>query len=247
MLESPALLSDFVQDYSIYSNFFNWTMTYRRDSDVFVPYGLYMPLPQPTDPEHILRRVKALPKRKLVAWVSSHCKTVSKREEYVRQLQKHLPVDVFGKCGEKNCPGNQIDNGECESLLERDYMFYLSFENANCTDYVTEKFFMALRMDIVPVVFGGANYSASAPPHSFIDANDFASPLELARELQRLSVAEEEYLNYFLWKANFRVEVAKAGLQRLGCRLCKALNQPRPSNIYHDLTAWWRVAGNCKM
>ena len=64
---------------------------------MFAPYGIFMPSPQLTDPEDVLSRVKALPKTKLVALVSSHCKTVSKREDYVSELQKHLPVDVFGK------------------------------------------------------------------------------------------------------------------------------------------------------
>ena len=214
---------------------------------MFAPYGIFMPSPQPTDPENVLSRVKALPKTKPVAWVSSHCETVSKREDYVSELQKHLLVDVFGKCGEKSCPGHRLNNGECQKLLEREYFFYLSFENSECIDYVTEKFFMALRMDIVPVVLGGANYSAIAPPNSFINANDFSSPLELARELQRLSVTEEEYLEYFRWKSEYRVESQEDRVQRMGCSLCKALNEPRPLNSYHNLAAWWRGGGKCKM
>ena len=153
----------------------------------------------------------------------------------------------IGKCGEKSCPGNRINNGECQTLLERDYFFYLSFENSDCIDYVTEKFFMALRMDIVPVVLGGANYSAIAPPKSFINANDFSSPLELAQELQRLSVTEEEYLEYFRWKSDYWVEKQADRIRRMGCSLCKALNEPRPLNSYHNLAAWWRGGGKCKM
>ena len=36
-------------------------------------------------------------------------------------------------------------------------------------------------------------------------------------------------------------------MQRLGCNLCSALNEPRPTNSYHDLAAWWRRGGSCKM
>ena len=56
------------------------------------------------------------------------------------------------------------------------YRFYLSFENAICRDYVTEKIFNALRLNTIPVVLGGADYSALLPPHSFIDARDHQGP-----------------------------------------------------------------------
>jgi hypothetical protein len=30
---------------------------------------------------------------------------------------------------------------ECLEMLDKDYKFYLAFENANCKDYITETFF----------------------------------------------------------------------------------------------------------
>ena len=69
------------------------------------------------------------------------------------------------------------------------FYFYLAFENSICNDYVTEKFFRGLQVTIgnldnigpkqncqapvVPIVLGGANYSALAPNHSFIHVDDF--------------------------------------------------------------------------
>ena len=32
---------------------------------------------------------------------------------------------------------------------------YLSFENALCRDYITEKFYLALRAGTLPIVYGG--------------------------------------------------------------------------------------------
>ena len=69
-----------------------------------------------------------------------------------------------------------INSGECKSLLERDYMFYLAFENSNCKDYATEKFYSSLDMAIVPIVMGGANYTKLLPPNSFINAAEYISP-----------------------------------------------------------------------
>ena len=63
-------------------------------------------------------------------------------------------------------------------------MFYLSFENSLCEDYVTEKLWAWLRRDIVPVVMGQANYSAIVPPHSVINALDFSEPRDLANYLK---------------------------------------------------------------
>ena len=60
-------------------------------------------------------------------------------------------------------------------MLERDYKFYLSFENSLCRDYVTEKFYNALQFTTVPIVYGSANYSTVAPRKSYIDVRDFSS------------------------------------------------------------------------
>ena len=63
-----------------------------------------------------------------------------------------------------------------DEMLERDYKFYLSFENSICPDYVTEKFYNPLLFSTVPVVYGGADYEAvGAPPNSYIDVRNFKS------------------------------------------------------------------------
>ena len=62
-------------------------------------------------------------------------------------------------------------------MVEKEYMFYLSFENSLCKDYITEKFYDAMNHSIVPITLGGAlngahndyEEAAGAPAHSFID------------------------------------------------------------------------------
>jgi hypothetical protein len=42
LLESPLMAA--FDRYSTFINFFNWTMTYRPDSDIFAPYGSITPV-----------------------------------------------------------------------------------------------------------------------------------------------------------------------------------------------------------
>jgi alpha-1,3-fucosyltransferase len=89
-------------------------------------------------------------------------------------------------------------------MTERDYYFYLSFENSICVDYVTEKFFNVMTKNIVPVVLGGTDYqnSVGAPPHSLINAyKDYKNPADLARYLQSLIDDPEKYAEYFWCQA----------------------------------------------
>ena len=48
-------------------------------------------------------------------------------------------------------------------------------------------FHRSLLFPVIPIVMGGANYKAIAPPKSYIDVNDFDSPKQLAQFLIKLS------------------------------------------------------------
>ena len=71
---------------------FNWTMTYRPDSDITMYYG---EIEEREDifPKNHLSIAKS--KTKSVAWLVSHCDTASKREQYVAELAKHIPVNIW--------------------------------------------------------------------------------------------------------------------------------------------------------
>ena len=44
-----------------------------------------------------------------------------------------------------------------------------------CQDYVSEKFWKILPLNVIPIVLNGANMKKIAPYHSYIDVADFNS------------------------------------------------------------------------
>ncbi len=237
--EAPPSL----EDYNIkhLKDYFNWTMSYRRDSDVPLLYGRVVPksvISKPTRPVN---------KRQLLTAMISHCDTHGRREEYVRELKEYLKLDVYGNCDSLNAKSMRICNRdevvssapECYRRLETKYKFYLSFENAICPDYVTEKFFNILQSDMIPIVYGGADYSSIAPQKSYIDARNF-TPKELAAYLLKLDSNDTLYNEFFKWK---EIYTAEAGVQSMArhafCELCRKLHQELEFKTYPDLSYQW--------
>ncbi|XP_018013214.1 alpha-(1,3)-fucosyltransferase C-like [Hyalella azteca] len=172
---------------------FNYTMTYRRDSDIFNPYGVFRPLATP----RLLLSTKdySRGKNKQAVWFVSNCEARSGRDMLGEELNYYISVDVYGRCGSMSC-SRSIQN-ECYRRAAETYKFYLSFENSLCDDYITEKFFLTARYDILPVVFGLGAYEVVAPPHSFINAFDFPSIRHLADYLIYLDKNNTAYNEYF--------------------------------------------------
>ncbi len=116
----------------------NWTATYQTDSTIVAPYEKYVPF----DP-NILHKPQtknyAFGKTKMVAWFVSHCSTPNNRLQFAKSLGDHIQVDIYGTCGQFKCPKKR--SSTCNDMLNKDYKFYLAFENSNCHDYITEKFY----------------------------------------------------------------------------------------------------------
>ena len=207
---------------SNFTDFFNATMTYRTDSDFYWPYGFVEKFPHApkTDKEMALARRSvtrnyAEGKSKLAVWLVSHCNTDSRREYYVHILQKYSQIDIFGKCGKKFCPWTAAS--ECYARIEIDYKFYLSFENSLCRDYITEKMYNILDLDMVPIVYGAADYAELFPPHSYIDALKY-SPQELSKYLDLLDKNDTLYSEYFWWKPYYKWELSKFIISSIGMK-----------------------------
>lgn len=219
-LEPPTMTSKLTLP--ILDRMFNLTSTYASYSDLPMPYGTHCKYAEKGNAWKNETRLELLTKtgRKtsLVAWFSSNCHTKSRREKYVDELRKHIDVDVYGKCGELNCSRG---GDSCYKMLDVKYKFYLSFENSFCSDYVTEKFFRILPIDVVPVVLGAADYKAYAPEETFIDVRNFRSPKDLAKYLRLLDSRPDLYANYLLRK---RLLVCEKRIQPL-CVICSFLHR----------------------
>eukprot|EP00091_Calanus_sinicus_P007225 TRINITY_DN18169_c0_g1_i1.p1 TRINITY_DN18169_c0_g1~~TRINITY_DN18169_c0_g1_i1.p1 ORF type:complete len:160 (-),score=34.31 TRINITY_DN18169_c0_g1_i1:310-789(-) len=132
-------------------------------------------------------------------------------------------------------------------MLDTDYKFYLAFENSNCKDYITEKFYVnGLKHDILPIVMGARkeDYEKRSPHKSFIHVDDFAGPADLAEYLKKLDKDDDLYNSYFKWKGTGEMINTK-----FFCRMCALLHDPkeRPqeNRFYKNINEWWRGKGTC--
>jgi len=236
------------------NGFFNWTMTYRKDSDFYRPYGRIIqtaahPVGEELEEyiEQFGRRHRSLAagKTKQAAWFVSHCATQARREMYVKKIQRHMQVDVYGKCGKLKC--SRSNETGCYSTLEEQYKFYLSFENSVCADYVTEKYFNILKYNVIPVVYSGANMSDIAPPHSYISTLEYPTVAALTKYLQKVDQDDELYASYFWWKDFYQVRNSREDMAQSMCELCSALHNPAmPRKQYNDLHHWWVSQSHCR-
>lgn len=183
---------------------YHYSMTYHSQSDVPIPYGRYR---KGVGEESA--RNWAEGKKGLVAWVEDNCdRTFWPRIEYVRELDKHISVDMYGKCGNKACASTH-----CKEEL-KGYKFYLSLEEAACDEFITLNFWQrALSSGAVPVVYGGKKYAYTkvAPPDSFIHIADFESPAALATYLHKLSASDLEYNKFQHWRTLGSVQLSGPG------------------------------------
>ena len=135
-----------------------------------------------------------------IAWFVSNCG--ADRSYYVAELMKYIPVDIYGAAhclgSSLTLPGRNDENKEPENdLLKRSYFFYLSLENHNCRDYVTEKLGRPLHNRVVPIADGPTDYGPFLPTtRSALRPDDYTSPAELAAHIGYLLHHLDEYALY---------------------------------------------------
>ncbi|CAG7837240.1 unnamed protein product [Allacma fusca] len=213
---------DFDSNFDETDSIYNWTASYRLDSDIYWPYGYFYTLPN--NPENssgetnaaisTITPLKTKQKKLIASMITSKCTTKSFREGIISELQTYIEVDIYGACGSHKCPHTLEDRDPCLKHIGDQYKFYLAFENALCEDYITDEFFAAFEHGMVPVTYGLGDYTQVAPHHSYINMLDFPSLKHLAKYLVHLSTNGEEYRK--LWELDRR---------RTSRKVCKSFRQ----------------------
>ncbi|XP_053378001.1 glycoprotein 3-alpha-L-fucosyltransferase A-like [Mercenaria mercenaria] len=217
---------------------FNWTMTYDRDNtDIFLPYGEILKR------KHEERRdfkSLALNRNKTLLMITSHCKTHSKRQEYVDQLKRYIDVDILGRCGKKwDCGIHFTHDENCFQILNTTYKFYLAFENALCHQYITEKFYDNFNYDLIMLTRGGSKRETKTlfPKGTYLATEDFKSIKDLGTYLKNLSV--DEYAEMLKRKSQFYSPGYLHVYKRALCDICERMNfKDRYSKTIKNIQEW---------
>uniref|UniRef100_A0A2A4JCX4 Fucosyltransferase n=1 Tax=Heliothis virescens TaxID=7102 RepID=A0A2A4JCX4_HELVI len=240
---------------------FNWSMTYRSDADIPVPYGRTVALDRPVLQEYILRQLAAMVpnwgrkrRDRPVALLMSNC-GVPARNEFVTELKKYIQVDVYGRCSDNeayrmSCPGHF--KADCDPVAS--YLFYLVLENTSCFQYLTEKgFYHAYEKGAIPVIFGPSleDVESLLPPHSYLFVDSQTSIKSIAHSIKAITENDALILSMHMWRNHFKVvnEHGYFGTRSYHlCRLCEALNYNDESEKVYDkelLDAFLDPSANC--
>lgn len=246
---------------------FNWTATYRSDSDIVAPYSKFVPFDHRLQDYLLLssnesnlgskqiinqnylkasdtHKTLIKGKQNKVVWFASNCNSQNNRLEYARELSKYIQVDIYGKCGNFTC--NKWNQTLCLQMINKNYKFYLAFENSNSREYITEKLYRNafgyndLDHLMLPIVLGAPrqDYEKLVPPKSFIHVDDFESAQDLANYLMLLDSDDALYYSYFRWKTMGRFIDTK-----FMCRVCAMLHVTNIRGLtrsYPDIKKWWQ-------
>ncbi|OWF49146.1 alpha-(1,3)-fucosyltransferase C-like [Mizuhopecten yessoensis] len=227
-------------DFKHWKRLFNWTYTYRRDSDIIEPFAKLHFREIELDIDNYMNSIPLLWQNKSrdAAWFVSRCQVQSNRGIFAKMLSKLVHVDIFGKCGNLKCPSTEWR--DCNIMLNKLYKYYLSFENALCVDYVTEKVFNQFvdMSYVLPVIRGRTNLSMYLPPGSYINTNDFKSSSDLASFMTSLVANRTAVDQYFSWWRTFYF--TRSGTSGI-CEICRRLHRARDyRRLYDDVESWYK-------
>lgn len=149
--ESPS----HTPDLKSFKRFFNWTMTYRFQSDIIASYyfghayvhkssAYYQLMKEENVRKNLQLQLNTMDyqlsdelfankRMGTAAALISNCGGGSRRLRLLILLRRYIDVKVYGKCGVK-CPADV----DCREFIAKNYYFFFSFENNLCQDYTSQ-------------------------------------------------------------------------------------------------------------
>ncbi|KAL7644244.1 UNVERIFIED_CONTAM: hypothetical protein RMT77_005070 [Armadillidium vulgare] len=237
----------------MYKNFFNLTMSYDYSSDVISPFGQFITKKRLKDQNPFLVDVNGqvfdisseefLNRQKLLVVFLSDCDDEHKHQNFISELNIYLEFDVFHvKCSSKEGKFISMRDyfyGNYSALLNNtigDYYFALTLEDALCSDYATEQFYVPLHYGAVPVVLAPSE-SPRIPRSSFVNVQDFGGLSDLTFYLKEVSRNKSLYLKYHEWRQDYSIRLSFP-FEPDPCELCSKLHQRVEHKAYEDLSDW---------
>lgn len=206
--ESPRNVEELMHESVL--KLFNYSSTFSRYSDVPFPLQHLASFDDINSNKYFVLSSKKniyLKNRAPILYLQSDCETSTERDLYVKELMNITNVDSYGAClNNKKLPEaftqdylNNLDKAEFLNFVAR-YKFVIAIENGVCEDYVTEKFWRAIKVGTVPIYFGCPFIRDWLPnEQSAILLEDYPTPTILKNHLEKLlsdDVLYEEYLEH---------------------------------------------------
>lgn len=237
---------------------FNYSSTFSRYSDVPFPLFHVQSLEKITSTKYFVKtsvKNSLLTKLSPILFLQSICLTYTDRDLYVKALMKYQRIDSYGKClNNKKMPLQfkrrylqKLDSDDFLKFVAR-YKFVIAIENGVCDDYVSEKFWRAIHLGVVPIYFGSPSIRDWMPNEkSAILIEDFKTPMLLSAhidELMRNDDLYEEYLEHktkgLVRNRNIGNEINERSYQvdyelldhEFKCFLCAKLHQMNETEPY---------------
>ena len=161
----------------------------------------------------------------------------TERLSYLGELMNHIRIDSYGGCHHNmdRKADRYVKNwSAAEKKVLSKYRLAIAYENTISPEYVTEKAFLGLSVGAIPVYKGPPEIYLHIPDrHNIINIDDYASPAELAKYLQRVLDEDELYLHH----ATINVTKVEEYLQTVcsdgpvACQMCEKVYQLKVASL----------------
>lgn len=207
--ESPRNVQELLHESTL--SLFNYSATFSRYSDIPFPLQYLDSWSDITRGEYFVPTITKNSLLKDIApilYLQSDCETATERDEYVKELMKFINIDSYGAClNNKELPEkfrddylNNLNDDEFLHFIAR-YKFVLALENGVCEDYVTEKFWRAIRVGSVPIYFGSPSIKDWFPNNkSAILIQDYPTPENMSVHIKELLKDDQLYEEHLIHK-----------------------------------------------